>query len=403
MAEGPSYWGSNMSEPIKYDVIIAGAGPAGSTAGYLLSKAGLKVLIIDKSTFPRKKLCAGLITHKTVRLLERVFGETADSLKEQDIINYESRRYEVYCKDKLISQRDIPVPFRFIDRDRYDYFLLKKARDAGADFIEGDGVRSLDMLRSAVTTVSGRKFTADVIMGADGVNSRIRRSFLVDLFGREDWSGNLASAHEIFLSRESVRKKFEHPALFFDRVDRGYAWIFPNRERFKVGMCALKKRNKEDVLTAFRNFLADMGLAPGKEKIHSYVLPYGCFLPSPAFRNVMLVGDAAGFADPLFGEGIFYAQRSAELASQAILEVMKDGRGLEKSGDTPANAYLKLLQKHILTELEYAGKIRDVMFTRLNKFGYLPLKILMALLGNKPVETVHGIRSYKWMKKQAYV
>ncbi len=387
----------------KYDIIISGAGPAGSTAGYLLSKAGLKVLIIDKSTFPRKKLCAGLITYKTVKLLERLFGETVDSLKEKGLINYESSCYEIFCRDKLITRRNIAVPFRFIDRESYDFFLLNRARETGSDLVEGDGVgqRSLDILKSSVTTLSGKKYSADIIIGADGVNSRIRRSFLVDLFGREDWSGNLASAHEIFLSRTSVNKPFDRPALFFGYIDWGYAWIFPNRERLKVGICALKKKNNEDILTDFRNFLVHMDLrSASKEKIYSYVLPYGSFLPEPVFRNVMLIGDAAGFADPLFGEGIYYAQRSAELASQAILEVMNGNRGIENSHDALAKTYIRLLHKHIFTEFEYAGKIRNVMFRYLNRSGYLPLKILMGLLGNKPVEAVHGIRSYKWMKKQ---
>ncbi|RJQ43951.1 MAG: geranylgeranyl reductase family protein [Nitrospiraceae bacterium] len=385
-----------------YDVIIVGGGPAGSTAGYLLSKSGLRVLIIDKSTFPRNKLCAGLITYKTVKLMERVFGETVESLKEKDLINYESDYYEVYYGDKLIAHRNVAVPFRFIERESYDHFLLKKARDAGTDLIEGEGIglRSLDILKSSVTTLSGKTYSADIIIGADGANSRIRRSFFVDLFGREDWSENLAAAHEIFLSRDSVRKKFEHPVIFFDCVDCGYAWIFPNRERLKIGIVALKKKNKEDVLTTFRTFLSGLDLHLGEEKIHSYVLPYGCFLPSPAFRNVMLIGDAAGFADPLLGEGIFYAQRSAELASEAILEVMRCRKGSENCGNTAAHVYLKLLQKHILTELEYAGKIRHVIFTCLNKFRYLPLKLLMSLMGDKPVEMVHGIRSYKWMKRK---
>jgi len=393
-----------MSEPNKYDVIIAGAGPAGSTAGYILSKAGLKVLIIDKSTFPRRKLCAGLITFKTVKLLERVFGETVGSLKGKGLINYESSCYEVFCKDRLITRRDIAVPFRFIDRESYDYFLLKRARDAGADLIEGDGIglRSLNILKSSVTTLSGKRYLADFIIGADGVNSRIRRNFLVDLFGREDWSGHLASAHEVFISRESVRKKYEHPVLFFDCVDWGYAWIFPNRERLKIGMCALKKRNKEDVLAAFRTFLADTGLGAGDEKIHSYVLPYGCFLPSPVFRNVMLVGDAAGFADPLLGEGIYYAQRSAELASQAILESMGTARRAPTDAQHQITTlYLQALQKNIYPELVYAGKIRDVLFKYLSKFRYAPMKLLMGMLGDLPVEAVHGIRSYKWMRKKS--
>lgn len=385
----------------KYDIIISGAGPAGSTAAYLLSKAGLRVLIIDKSAFPRKKLCAGLITYKTVKLLERVFGETADSLKAKDLINFESSCYEVFCRDKLIASRDISVPFRFIDRESYDYFLLKSARDAGAELVEGDGVKSLDILKSMITTRSGRRFSADVIIGADGVNSRIRRSFLVDLFGRDDWVANLAAGHEIFVGRDSIKKQIDHPILFFDYIDNGYAWIFPNRERLKIGMCALIRNNRKDILTAFQRFLSEIGLQDTQEeKIFSYVLPYGNFLPEPVFRNIILVGDAAGLADPLLGEGIFYAQRSAELASQAILTVMNGNKGIVKSHKELATTYIKLLRQHIFTEFEYAGKIQDVLFTCLNRFGYLPLKILMGLLGNKPVETVQGTRSYKWMKKQ---
>jgi geranylgeranyl reductase family protein len=393
-----------MSGTLKYDVVIAGAGPAGSTAGYLLSKSGLKVLIIDKAAFPRKKLCGGLITFKTVKLLERVFGETIDSLKNQNIINFESNRYEFFQKSNLLLQRDITIPFRFIDRYSYDHHLLKKSQQAGVDLVEGDGVISLDVLKSMVTTRSGRKFSADIIIGADGVNSRIRRNFLVDLFGRDDWSGNLAAAHEIFLNRTAVKKQIDHPILFFDYIDRGYAWIFPNREILNIGMFALNKGNRKGILRAFRNFLSDMNLHGAQEqKISSYVLPYGSFLTSPVFRNVILVGDAAGFADPLLGEGIFYAQRSAELASQAILKAKQKRENLMDVQHQIENHYLHLLQKYIFPELEYAGKIRHAIFTYYNKFRYLPLKILMSILGDKPAETVHGIRSYKWMKKQAEV
>jgi geranylgeranyl reductase family protein len=394
------------SLPLKYDIVIVAGGPAGSTAGYLLSKSGLKVLIIDKAAFPRKKLCAGLITHKTVKLLERVFGETVSSLKEQDIINYESNRYEVFCRNKLITGRDIAIPFRFTDRERYDHFLLNKAKEAGADVVEGDGVavRSLNVLKNTISTESGKEFSADFFIGADGVNSRIRRSFLVELFGREDWTGGLAAAHEVFVSRESVKKQINHPVLFFDYIDDGYAWIFPNRDRLKIGMCGLNKGNRKDILKGFRGFLSEVMKADAdKEKIHSYVLPYGSFLPTPFFKNVMLVGDAAGFADPLIGEGVFFAQRSAELASQAIVEANQGRGALQRPPASMqqqiTSRYLQLLERHIYTELEYAGKIRDSIFNRLNRFDYLPLKILMSICGNMPVETIHGIRSYKWMKR----
>lgn len=384
----------------KYDVTIVGAGPAGSTAGYLLSKSGIKVLIIDKHRLPRKKLCGGLITHKTVKLLERVFGESVISLKEKDIINFESSRYEIFCKNTLITQRNINIPFRFISRYHYDHFLLAKAQQAGADLVEGDGIASLDVLKNMLTTLSGRVFKTDIIIGADGVNSTIRRNFPVALFGREDWTQNLAAAHEIIADRASVKKQINHPIIYFDFIDWGYTWIFPNRERLKIGICALKRKNTKDILTVFRNFLSSIDLLNTKdEKILSYVVPFGSFLPSPIFRNILLIGDAAGFADPLLGEGIYYAQRSAELAAQAICVTLKKGMSLDSARDKAGEYYTKLLQQDIYPELVYAEKIRDTIFTYLNRFQYFPLKLIMSVLGNRPVETVHGIRSYKWMSR----
>jgi geranylgeranyl reductase family protein len=385
-----------MHDTQHYNVIIVGGGPAGSTAGYLLGKAGIKTLIIEKSIFPRKKLCGGLLTFKTVNLLERVFNESAGSLKDEDIINYESYRYEVFGKHSTITERNIKYPFQFVDRDRYDHHLLKKARDAGAEIIEGEGVARLDVLKSRVITISGQSYSADIIIGADGVNSRIRRSFLVDLFGREDWSENVAAAHEVFIDRDAVKREINHPRLFFDYVDWGYSWVFPNRDKLKIGMFALKRKNSGDILTAFRKFLSSLDLFNEREvTISSYVLPYGSFLPNPTFKNILLVGDAAGFADALLGEGIFFAHRSAELASRAVMETFKNNIPPDQAG----THYQQSLERFIYPELIYSEKIRDTMFRYLRKGRWYPLKILMALFGDMPIETVQGLRSYRWMRK----
>lgn len=380
-----------------YDVIIAGAGPAGSTAGFILSKSGLRVLIIDKSRFPRRKVCGGLITGKTVRLLERVFGLTIPSLRKEGIIEYESRSFEVCTRTSVIVRGNSQIPFRFISRERFDDFLLRRAREAGAEIIEGDRIASLDVLRKAVKTASGHMFSSKVIIGADGANSRVRRSFPTELFGRDTWTENLAAAHETVVNRKSLEHQVNHPVLYYGFIEYGYGWIFPNRDTVIVGLCGLRSRNSENILSAFREFLAAVGITLTEEhKIFSSVLPYGNFLPEPVFRNILLVGDAAGFADPLLGEGIYYAQMSAELAAEAVSASLKgdgDDAMLRKS-------YLSLLQDHIFSELLYAGKIQETLFKRLKNFGWLPLKILMNIFRNIPVETVHGLRSYRWMRKR---
>jgi geranylgeranyl reductase family protein len=385
-----------MSATDKYDVIIAGAGPAGSTVGLILSRSGLKVLLIDKSTFPREKVCGGLITHKTVILLERVFGLTAKSLSDKGIINYEAYNYEVRTKNSIIAHGNFSIPFRFIDRYRYDDLLLNMAREAGAEVIEGDRIAYLDVLKSSVTTASGKEFGSRVIIGADGVNSRVRRSFPSDLFGRDDWNKNLAAAHEIVVSRDDLKQQVNHLVLYYDLLEFGYAWIFPNRENVVLGICGLKRKNAKSILSAFREFLSAIDVKLKQDhKIFSYVLPYGNFLPEPVFRNILLVGDAAGLADPLLGEGIFYAQRSSELAAGAILN------SIEKDSfhDMLRQSYLSSLRTHIFTELVYAGKIQTAIFKRLRNFRWLPLRILMNIYGDRPIEAVHGLRSYRWLKK----
>jgi flavin-dependent dehydrogenase len=87
----------------KYDVIIAGGGPAGATAGYLLGTLGVHTLLLDKSVFPRKKLCGGVLTHKTLKLLNRVFKETENTMEHIGIINYLTNGYDIYFKDKLMA------------------------------------------------------------------------------------------------------------------------------------------------------------------------------------------------------------------------------------------------------------------------------------------------------------
>jgi geranylgeranyl reductase family protein len=386
----------------KYDVIIVGGGPAGSTAGYLLSRAGLKVLLIDKSTFPRHKLCAGCITNKTIKLLERVFGETVEGLKKKCIINFESNRYDIFCRNKLLIKRDSPVPFYFIERYIYDDFLLRKAQLAGTEVIEGEKVVSIDISGNEIRTEYGNIFSTRLFIGADGINSIIRRQFPSEKYDRKAWQHGHATALETFISYSKIQKPVDHPALYFDFIDYGYAWMFPNKDKLIVGLAGLTQKNKKQFLPLFSDFLSTLDIGKfNMNKIKAYSFPYGNFMSRPVFRNVILVGDAAGFADPLLGEGIYYAQRSAELASQAICETLEEDNDFNAMEELIAHNYLQLLQENILPELVYAKKIRNFIFEHLNKYNYFPLKIMMGLLGTRPLEAVHGLRSYKWLKKQS--
>lgn len=346
-------------EKSKYDIIIVGGGPAGSTAGYLLSNFGFKVLMIDKDNFPRRKLCGGLITYKTLELLNRIFGETESSLRKKHVLNFRSDHYEVLYKNKPMVQGSLDSPLYFVDRQIYDSSLLEKAREAGAKIIEGEKVRAINLSTSEVVTSTGKTFKAKFIVGADGVNSIVRRElFLKRRIGIHKWQHDLATAFELFIDRNETRKVIDHPIIFFGFVNWGYSWIFPNKDKLLVGLGGLNRANKHNLLNLFRNFLSVLNLDQGMiSKIAGHPVPYGNFLLNPVFKNVILVGDAAGFVDPITGEGIFYAQRSAELASWAIHKSIYCNGGL-------GMIYLQLLQRCIYPELSYSKKVRWRIFDR---------------------------------------
>ncbi|MCK5319624.1 MAG: hypothetical protein KAJ55_17055, partial [Anaerolineales bacterium] len=156
----------------------------------------------------------------------------------------------------------------------------------------------------------------------------------------------------------------------------------------------LNTTNRSDLLKSFHNLLSSLNLNEGRvSRIAGHPVPYGNFLRRPVSENFLLVGDAAGFADPITGEGIFYAQRSAELAAWAIRECAHNNRDLETS-------YLHLLHRHIYPELVYAKKARVPIFTVFNRFHYYPAKILLNMMDKQAIELVQGLRTYKGFQKR---
>jgi len=384
-----------MKESSLYDVVIVGGGPAGATAGYVLAKHGVRAILIEKAHLPRDKICAGLITLKTVRLTERIFGEPVSTLKERGIIKRECQGYRVLAPTRRVTERhDVNMPFYLIGRELYDHYLIKRAVNAGCELIEGEEVTTLDPVSMEIETSSGTRLKGRFIIGADGVNSRIRRRFPVDLFGRDKWASNVAPAHQITIPIERLNPLPDVPTLYFGLLRHGYGWVFPGTDSVKIGLAGLKRENRENILDIFKGFLRYLGIT-GEVRINSWIVPYGSYLPHPAFRNILLTGDAAGLADPLMGEGIYYAQRSGELAAEAILDCINTGKNDAEEG------YCKRIKQHILPEMKYAEWIRKILFAVLNKLNWYPLTILMALLGDKPLETIHGIRSYRFLLRKS--
>ncbi len=384
------------SNETDYDVIIIGGGPAGATAGYLLSGFGYSVLIIDKRKFPREKLCGGITTFKNIRLLERIFDATEASLLEQGIINFRSCGYEFRHRERVLFQHSSDIPLYFVDRNIYDDFLLNKAAQSGARVVQGDKVVSCDIDNTEVETASGKRYKSKFIIAADGVNSIARRSFPERLINRRRWTRNLGFAHEIFVKRDDIKDKavrdIDIPIVILGKVEWGYAWIFPRSDRLSIGIGGLNQKNRGKMSALFQSFLNDLGIDHTKYKIKGAFVPLGSYVKRPVYKNVILTGDAGGYVDPALGEGIFFAQRTAELASWAIHRSIIEGRPMGR-------VYEALIWKYVLPEFNNAKIMRLPGFYISERLEHYPLQIWMKLLGKQHMEMLHGIRTNNFFLK----
>ena len=186
----------------------------------------------------------------------------------------------------------------------------------------------------------------------------------------------------------------DFPTIYSGFIDAGYAWSFPHRDRVIVGICGLYHGRPAGMIRSclddFLRFLGlprDHGLA-----VKGHPLPYGNWLARPCGGRVLLAGDAGGLVEPFFGEGIHYALRTGELAAQACLEASRNGAD-------PCGVYVRALEAEIFPELLWARRLRDVLYRFVRSGMTTPVKLFLGLGGTKLQEMVHGMRSFRLLRK----
>jgi flavin-dependent dehydrogenase len=203
-----------------YDAIVVGLGPAGSTAARGLAMAGLRVLGVDKETFPRYKSCGGCISTKIERILDFDISAAIEERVKGATYTYKSGRAMDILSDR-------PVGYNVM-RDTFDALLLAKAKEAGAEVIEGVRVvKAADKGPSVeVKLADGRTFEAKVLVGADGSSGFIGR----ELFGLNPKEAAVSITAEVPLPK-SARSYSEKLFIDFGSGLR-YGWI--SQERFPL-------------------------------------------------------------------------------------------------------------------------------------------------------------------------
>ncbi len=296
----------------EYQVVIIGAGPAGSSLACLLKKKNIKTLLIDKALFPRKKLCAGGLTPKAFKLYERIFGEGSFTVEDSSNI------MKLYFFNEFIMEMKLSEPLRFVDREVFDNELLLAYKSIGGEFRGGSSVKQFDKENSRLTLSDGTEVSYSVLVGADGAFSCVRK--LIDKSYSPD-----AFCVEVF----PENKNDDHSVYMYLGEGGGYGWVFPHKDRLGVGYGGSARMASKNVRD-FDKFVSLTGVDCKDEK------KMGAFIPTfpvnrPASGNILLIGDAGGFVFPTSGEGLYYAAFSAEKAYETALAILSGEISAEDS------------------------------------------------------------------------
>ena len=295
----------------RFDVLVAGAGPAGSATAFRLARAGARVLLADRATFPRDKPCGGGLTLRAVKELPVDVTPVVEDVVDRFEVRLEYRR-------RFVRGGDGPLCL-MTQRKRLDAHLAAAAVSAGADFRDGVPLADLELDDDGVTaTVGGDRVRAKALVGADGVNGLTARALGVG--GRD-----LGVAFEGNCSYERVdRERYEgRLVLEVGVVPGGYGWAFPKGDHVNFGIGGWEREGPR-LRDHLRRLCAAHGISSDAlTDLRGYRLPMRRPDSGLTRGRALLVGDAAGLVDPLSGDGLYEAFVSARLATDAILELLE--------------------------------------------------------------------------------
>jgi len=326
----------------RFDVIVAGGGPAGSVMAWDLARRGVAVLLLERARFPREKVCGDYVEPRGLRILDMMgcLGplEASDRLP----ITESSMYVEGECRYRgaipfYDGTNGLPPHGYIVPRDVLDNALLQAAAAAGARIEQETSVTDA-RLGAAGVEIESRRGTkrarrrAALGVGADGVNSVMARSagLLVD---DERY---IAVARRAYAT--GIDADVGEAVFWFDRsLFPGYGWMFPmagGRVNVGIGVLAETRRRLDlQVPALFEGFMAGLrmrhpragGLELSSTPIGGIVKTYGGAGPNH-FDGGVLIGDAGSFVDPMTGEGITPAMESALLAGPVLAAALDAGR-----------------------------------------------------------------------------
>lgn len=337
-----------------YDAIIVGAGPAGATLAYELARRGIGVLVLEKERLPRYKCCAGGVTSKAAKLLDFDISEVVE-----DAIHEVSFTFNL--GNSYLGQHNQPLIYTVM-RDVFDHLLIQRARQLGAALMDGWKVTKVQVSADWVEiSTADNVFRSRLVVGADGAYSIVAK----ELGMTKSIEYLVGIESEIVVPEAELAKWKSRVQIDLGCIPGGYAWVFPKRNHLSVGAGCVAAKAKHLERHHWK-FLESLSIGSHTiTRSSSHLIPT-CRKGRIVWQDkALLLGDAAGFSDPLTGEGIYNAIRSAQLAAPVIQDSLLSGKG-------GLPDYQQVVERKIVSELGIARRLSKlfVRFPRL-AFGML--------------------------------
>ena len=353
----------------EYDVIVCGGGPAGSTTAFYAAKAGMKVLLLDKSKFPRDKACGGLLT-------ARLFDELPELEKYiKPIIECPSRDVNLYSpsmKYRIDYEFPVGTPWN-ITREVFDNAVLEAARDVGAEVMTQTRIKDYEFNGGVTVKTSNGDFKGKMVVGATGPADKLA-SMIREKRNIKPWTDNqmgTALMWEPHVGKEFIDKTYsENKSLlvhFKPGGIEGYGWVFPKKEILNIGFGGYNRTIKsikiKEIWADYINLLKKDGYFPKGQKVppvKGAPLPLDGPIKATTMDYTLLVGDSAGMVSPLSGEGIYYGMHAGKIAIDTIKKALENDDFSQKNLD----------QYHLDWNKVFGKELRDLSF-----FALMALKL----------------------------
>ena len=383
-----------------FDVIIIGAGPAGSACAIRLAGSGIKVALIDKARFPRDKVCGDALSIDVINQLKILSPELAAKFyaSPQKTASYGIRLFAP-------SLESIGIPFIYngeescgyiSQRIDFDNLLFEHAKSSGnIETFENCEIEMMLIEKDGITAYAKNKiFKSKMIIGADGAHSVVAKKLANFKVNKEHYTAGLRVYYE---GVEGMQEGNYIELHFFNEVLPGYLWIFPltgNRANVGIGIqssvISKKKINLkqtlEHLITTQEHLKKRFQNARPLETVKGYGLPLGSRKISVSGERFLLTGDAASMIDPLSGEGIGNAIRCGRIAAEHAISCISQhnfSAAFNKSYDKVLyeRMWKELRVSRIIQKLFSRAWLLNLIIHKANRSTYLK-NLLTKALGN---------------------